>query len=442
MIVSGRLADALQMKQGEREASSGVGIQANKHCSRPIHDGSFASSQPTYGLAPMEGVSELPFRLWIAQMSNPAFASTPFLRATDTYPAQLPLDFAAEVTREWDVNYQLVPQVMAAEPKDFVRTAQLLLPQAEFVDLNCGCPSPNPVSGGAGSSLLKDSAHFLGFAERLADALPAQSFSIKMRTGFDDTKLFDELTAGLSILPLRQLTIHGRTRRDRYDGFSRWDLIQRAAERLPCPVVGSGDILSHSSMSAIQVTAPAVSRYIVGRGALRNPWIFMELRDEKPVVIRRSLLQKVMASFALLTELGMDHQVDRLEPLVKKGLWQTSAGNSGQAWTAVYEELCMAQAGKILAFKDLSVDRITLGRVKMVWNYLRSSLPPAYFEPLLLRSKSLGELLSGLTRLDPADDAFPIMHRPEWDWLFTSTRQKPADASSAACNSPAQAIEI
>ncbi len=384
----------------------------------------------------MEGVSELPFRLWIAQVSAPTFSSTPFLRATDTYPAQLPLDFAAEITREWDVSYRLIPQVMASEPKDFVRTAQLLLPQADFVDLNCGCPSPNPVSGGAGSSLLKDPAHFLGFAERLADALPAQSFSIKMRTGFDDAELFDRLTEGLRQVPLSQLTVHGRTRRDRYDGWARWDLIQRAAALLPCPVVGSGDILGHLSMPSIQAAAPDVSRFIIGRGALRNPWIFAELRDETPVLIRRSLLQKVIASFALLTELGMDHQIDRLEPLVKKGLWLQSAGNSGQAWTDFYEELSVAYSGRILAFKDLQVDRITLGRVKMVWNYLRTSLPPAYFEPVLLRSRSLGELLSGLTRLDPSDEAFAIGHRPEWDWLFTSSRQKPEESPANAENYP------
>jgi tRNA-dihydrouridine synthase len=384
------------------------------------------SGSKTFSLAPMEGVSELPFRLWIAQTSAPAFASTPFLRATDSYPGQLPLDFAAEIMREWDVNYQLIPQVMASEPKDFARTARMLLPQASFVDLNCGCPSPNPVSGGAGSSLLKDPAHFIGFAERMADALPPQRFSIKMRTGFDDTNAFDELTAGLRCIPLSQLTIHGRTRRDRYDGTSRWDLIQRAAERLPCPVVGSGDILSLASMPLIYESAPSITRFIVGRGALRNPWIFMELRDGEAVRIRRSLLQKVLACFALLTELGMDHQIERLEPLVRKGLWSSSAGNSGLAWTALYEEFCMAYAGKILAYRDLNVDRITLGRVKMIWNYLRSSLPAPYFEPMLLRSRSLGELLSGLARLDPADEAFLIQHRPEWDWLFTSSRQKPA----------------
>ncbi len=96
----------------------------------------------------------------------------------------------------------------------------------------------------------------------------------------------------------------------------------------------------------------------------------------------------------------------------------------------------MAYSGRILAFKDLQVDRITLGRVKMVWNYLRTSLPPACFEPVLLRSRSLGELLSGLTRLDPSDEAFAIGHRPEWDWLFTSSRQKPEESPANAENYP------
>jgi hypothetical protein len=136
-------------------------------------------------------------------------------------------------------------------------------------------------------------------------------------------------------------------------------------------------------------------------------------------------LEKVLASFALLTDLGMNHQIDRLEPLVKKGLWQTTAGTNAEAWGALYDELCFAHSGQVLPYAELELDRITLGRVKMIWNYLRSSLPAPYFEPLLLRSKSLGELLSGLARLDPADETFLVGHRPEWDWLFTSSRQKP-----------------
>ncbi len=384
------------------------------------------------GLAPMEGVSELAFRLWIAQTSAPDFSSTPFLRATDSYPAELPVDFAPETAGDLSLEYQLIPQVMASRPEDFIRTAKLLLPQAAFVDLNCGCPSPNPVSGGAGSSLLRDPEHFLEFAQKVCDALPDFSFSIKMRTGFHDNGLFSQLIEGLGALPLKQLTVHGRTRVDRYDGKSRWDLIQWAAEKLPFPVIGSGDILGWNSFQSAGQEAPDVNRLIIGRGVLRNPWIFTELRTGQEVELNRPLLQLTLACFALLTELGLDHQADRLLPLVREGLWRSKAGNSLSAWQHLYDKLCEALTGQPRVFAELELSRITLGRVKMIWSSLRSSLPEAYFAPWLLRSKSISELLLGLEIIDPSSDKFKIGHRPELDWLYTSSRKKPVRSDEEA----------
>jgi len=379
----------------------------------------------SFGLAPMEGVSEFPFRLWMAQVSAPAFSSTPFLRATDSYPQQLPENFAPEITQSLPVSYSLIPQVMTPEPREFLRTARLLLPTAEFVDLNCGCPSPNPVSGGAGSSLLRNADNFVNFAREVCEQLPPQSFSIKMRTGFHDTQNFSTLLNGLKGLPLKQLTVHGRTREDRYDGASRWDLIEEAAQSLVFPVVGSGDILGHLSVPGIKATAPGVSKMIIGRGALRNPWIFIELRDHRPVVINRMLLQYALACFALLTEMGLNHQTEKLISLVQKGLWNSMAGTSIEAWRELYDELSFTLFGSRKTWCEWELNRITLGRVKMIWNSMRSSLPDAYFSPLLLRSKSLPELLEGLALLDPANEPLVVQHRPEWDWLYTSSRIKP-----------------
>ncbi len=236
-------------------------------------------------LAPMEGVSDWPFRLWFSQTSAPSFMGTPFLRATDTFPKALPETFAPELHR-YQAPYHLIPQVMASEARDFVRTARLFLESgADFVDLNCGCPSPNPVSGGAGSSLLKSSEIFLNFIQAVADELPPASFSVKMRTGFNDANLFASLIEGLKDLPLKQLTVHGRTRSDRYDGQARWDLIQHAQESLPFPVVASGDLVSWESWTQKQAQYPGIKKVIVGRGALRNPWIFEELRTKQPLLL-------------------------------------------------------------------------------------------------------------------------------------------------------------
>ena len=380
---------------------------------------------PDFGLAPMEGVSELAFRLWIAQTSSPVFCSTPFLRATDSYPAEIPRDFAPETAPRLELlPYSVIVQVMASRPQDFVRTARLFLLDHEFVDLNCGCPSPSPVHGGAGSSLLREPLHFRDFTQHLSDSLPSQSFSIKMRSGFTDTQYFSQYLQILAALPLRQLTIHGRTRTDRYDHQSRWDLIHSAALALPFSVVGSGDVLSWATWQRLAATAPSIKRVIVGRGALRNPWIFAELRSGQHQHIRRSVLQRALACFALLTELGLNRESFPLLRLIDAGLWQKSAGTDPDAWQGLYDRLCFEVYGQPCKLSELQLQRISLGRLKMIWNSLRSSLPSEYFSPLLLRSRSVGELVAGLQSLDPGDELFAIRHNPDYDWLYTSSRIK------------------
>lgn len=369
-----------------------------------------------FGLAPMEGVSDWPFRLWFSQVSAPALMGTPFLRATDTFPKLLPDDFAPEIGR-YKMPYKIIPQVMASRPEDFVRSARLFLDAgASFVDLNCGCPSPNPVSGGAGSSLLKTEDSFLSFVRTIAGSLPKGSFSVKMRTGFDDYNLFEKHIDGLRDLPLRQLTVHGRTRKDRYDGQSRWDLIERASAALPFPVVASGDVLSHQTWADKKALHPKIPKVIIGRGALRNPWLFEELRTGQAVTISKRTLILTLACFGRIMELSYNDKV-RLDVLVKSGLFNDACLADEAKWTALWTAM---GGGDV---KDIVVERFAFGRTKMVWNSLRSSLPVEFFEPTLLRAKSLGEFLSAIEAL--GGDSFAVSHAPEMDWLYTSSRKKP-----------------
>lgn len=365
----------------------------------------------------MEGVSDWPFRLWFSQTSAPAFMSTPFLRATDTYPKHIPEDFAPELNR-YVMPYDLIPQVMASRPEDFVRAARLFLEAgAKWVDLNCGCPSPNPVSGGAGSSLLKTPRTFLDFVEEIAAQLPPDSFSVKMRTGFDDTGVFAAAIEGLKHLPLRQLTVHGRTRKDRYDGEARWDLIQHARDALPYPVVASGDVVSWATWQNKKSQHPSIKNVIIGRGALRNPWIFAELRTGEPLTISRRTLVLALASFAQIMELSYNHP-EKLDELVKSGVFSGTCAADEVLWRNLWSHLNDDEP------RNLSVERFAFGRTKMIWNSLRSSLPAEFFDPTLLRAKTLGEFLSALDQR--GDPSFSVAHTPAWDWLFTSSRKKNA----------------
>lgn len=375
----------------------------------------------------MEGISELAFRLWISQTSAPPFMSTPFLRATDTYPRTIPEDFAPELDayREF-VSYELIPQVMAADAQDFVRTARLLLDQAPFVDLNAGCPSPNPISGGAGSGLLRERERLGRFMGEIASALPPARFSLKMRTGFLDDSHFEEQLVALRSLPLARLTVHGRTRSDRYDGSARWDLISLAARSLPFPVVASGDIVSRLSWEKRRPEASAVHAVIVGRGALRCPWIFHELRGSEMSSFSSGLLTYSLGCLGLLIE-AQRSAAPALDSLIRSSCFRSSCGFDLEAWQELYARCSRTLRGKIALPSELSFARPVMGRLKMLWNSLRSSLPEAFFAPELLRASDFPEWVAAFTRLGADEAAGPLRfaHRPDLDWVYTSSRQKP-----------------
>ncbi|RYZ80638.1 MAG: tRNA-dihydrouridine synthase family protein, partial [Proteobacteria bacterium] len=277
-------------------------------------------------------------------------------------------------------------------------------------------PSPNPVSGGAGSSLLKSSKIFIDFIESIARDLPPESFSVKMRTGFDDTTHFDAAIEGIKQIPMRQLTVHGRTRKDRYDGHARWDLIEKARAALPYPVVASGDILSYKHWQEKKALHPTLQNVIIGRGALRNPWIFAELREGGSLNLSKRSLVLALASFAQILELSYNAP-EKLEALVKAGLFRGTCGVDEASWEDLWRNLSEK------APTAIEVERFAFGRTKMIWNSLRSSLPPEYFDPTLLRAKSAGEFLTAIA--SRGEDAFGVKHAPEWDWLYTSSRIKP-----------------
>lgn len=368
------------------------------------------------GLAPMEGVSDFPFRLWQSLVAPPARMSTPFLRATASFPAQaLPVRFAPELdVLAGKLSYRLIPQVMAAEPEHFVRAAELFLARSPVVELNCGCPSPTCTGKGAGSSLLSDARGFAQFLATIARALGANRLAIKMRTGYHDASELPQLLAGIAPHGFAQLTVHGRTRPERYRNQARWDLIEFAARELSIPVIASGDIVDRTSYEALRTAAPHAAGAIVGRGALRHPFIFREL-DGLPVSFPAGLLPRMVGAFAKITQLYAT-DFDRLVRLVDDGLVASVPGSDPNGWDHVLDRL----GG------SADCDRQSLGRAKMLWGYLRSSLPDTYFAPQTLRAQTLGELLAAITALAPNGDlSSPLVprHRRELDWIYSGERR-------------------
>ena len=159
---------------------------------------------------------------------------------------------------------------MAASRTLFIRHAKDILEQSPFVDLNCGCPASKSVGNGAGSSLLIDSAVFIDFVKTITAPFEENKISVKIRTGFDDDTNYIDCLEGIKDTPIKQLGVHGRTKTQRYDGLTSWEMIAKANKIMSCPIIGSGDINSYRSLEERKQYLPSVSKIIIGRGAIRN----------------------------------------------------------------------------------------------------------------------------------------------------------------------------
>ncbi len=381
-----------------------------------------------FGLAPMEGVTDFPARIWFNQTARPDFLWTPFLRVTDTFPGrEIPLLYCPEIRGGSPVR--VIPQVMATNAGDFVRAAELILKSHDsretkvdpfWVDLNCGCPSPVVVGGRAGSALLQVPDSMAAILDEGIARLGAGRISVKIRTGFVSTYEFPGILKSLRGKKLALVAVHGRTRPDRYLGRARHDLIQMAAETLAeVPVVGSGDICDLTTARGALVAAPGAASWIVGRGALRNPWIFTELRSETPVTISVQTITAAIQTFAWLHELYWN-EGPRLHRLWNDGMFEGSAGTDPDQWHRLLERISV---------RGTSPGRRACARTKMIWNYFRSSLPQGMRDGQVLRAVKLEDLVGAIESLarDVQQTEFKAVYDPSWDWVYNGGGRAGAD---------------
>jgi tRNA-dihydrouridine synthase len=385
--------------------------------------------EPRWGLAPMEGVSDFATRLWFWCVSQPAAMGTPFLRVTPGFPPnRVPQLFAPEdhqLARE--LPWTLRPQLMASDPVDFGRIARALLQRSPLIEVNCGCPSPTVVGNGAGSSLLRSLDLFDSFIGGCSREVGAQSLAVKMRTGFSDAGSFSELLSCLRAYPIARLTVHGRTRDQRYTGLADWTLIRLAGETLKLPVIGSGDIVDLSTANSRMESAPSVHGFVVGRGALRNPWIFRILREQKNLSVPLHVLTRALALFMKLQHLQLENPTVLLNLAPRLASLTTTLDTMSHGfWEEIQFEL---QKGIDL---ETPLSPRAFARTKMLWHYLRSSLPGIFRDPTLLRSIDITGLTSHIESIAKTSGITDIALTwdPSDDWIYSGEKHKKSGESS------------
>lgn len=221
-------------------------------------------------LAPMAGVTDLPFRL-ICKEHGCGLLYTEMINAKA-------LCFEDSKTKKMlNINEKEFPvavQIFGSEVEYMAKAAEILNDYPnEILDINMGCPAPKVVKNGDGSALMKNPQ----LARKILEAVVKNSkkpVSLKIRKGWDE-----ESINALEIAKIAQesgicaITIHGRTREQYYSGKADWDIIKKIKEEVNIPVIGNGDVASVEDAIKIKEITNC-DAIMIGRGAQGNPWIF------------------------------------------------------------------------------------------------------------------------------------------------------------------------
>jgi tRNA-dihydrouridine synthase len=241
-------------------------------------------SRPVLALAPMQDVTDLSFWRVIAMYGGADLYFTEYFRVYAG--SQLDRSILESVIAN-PTGRPVIAQMIGNDVSELVRTARELqrYPIAG-VDLNLGCPAPIVYRKCAGGGLLRDPGRIDSLLGALRDAIGTR-FTVKTRTGFDSPAAFDELLHVYARHDLDLLTVHGRTVHDMYRTEVRYDLIAQAVKTMPCPVLANGNIYSGERAAEV-LRGTSAAGVMIGRGAIRNPWIFHQVRQqlngEKPFV--------------------------------------------------------------------------------------------------------------------------------------------------------------
>jgi tRNA-dihydrouridine synthase B len=230
---------------------------------------------PVLALAPMQDVTDLPFWRLMTQYGGADVYYTEYFRVY----AESRLDkyILASVTKN-PTGRPVVAQMIGNDIPSLVRTAgELARYPVAAIDLNLGCPAPVVYRKCAGGGLLRDLPRVDAILGALREAIPGR-FTVKTRVGFDTEETLEALLPLIRRHGIDLLTVHGRTVKQMYRGGVRYDLIARAVAEAGCPVLANGNV--SSAPVGLEVLRQTGARgLMIGRGAVRNPWIFSQIRQ-------------------------------------------------------------------------------------------------------------------------------------------------------------------
>ena len=241
---------------------------------RPLPPG-VAPGLPLTALAPMQDVTDLPFMRVIAHYGAPDYFFTEFFRV---HGQSRPEKHILRSIVENRTGRPVFAQLIGEQVSDMVRTVKALLhyPIAG-IDLNLGCPAPKIYKKNVGGGLLRDPAKIDTLLGALREATPGL-FTVKMRIGFDSPDNFAAVLGLVNKHGIDLLSVHGRSVKEGYRSEVHYEFIGQAARTVRCPVLANGNITS-ARKAATVLAETCAAGVMIGRHAIRNPWIFRQCRE-------------------------------------------------------------------------------------------------------------------------------------------------------------------
>ena len=224
-----------------------------------------------FALAPMAGMTDTAFRRLVKRRGGCGLVVTEMVSSEGLVRGiDRTLEYAEYTEEERPVSIQ----IFGGDPGRMAEAAQVVEGMgADMIDVNMGCPVPKIAKHQAGCSLMRTPEHAATVVGAMTRAVSIP-VTVKMRAGWDDTHINAPDVAGLmEAAGAAAVAVHGRTAAQSYRGRSDWGLIDEVARGVSIPVFGSGDCVAPEDLVG-RLRETAVAGVLVGRGALRNPWIF------------------------------------------------------------------------------------------------------------------------------------------------------------------------
>jgi len=238
-----------------------------------------------FGMAPMAGLTDTAFRRLVKRLGGCSLVVSEMVSSEGLVRGQDKTLEYAEFTEE---ERPVAIQIFGGDPERMARAAQVVEAiGADIVDVNMGCPVPKIAKSSAGCSLMREPERAAAIVAAMVKAVRIP-VTVKMRAGWNETELnAPDLARRMQDAGAAGLAVHGRTAAQSYTGLADWELIASVAAAVSIPVWGNGDCNEPQELLD-RMRGTGVAGILVGRGVLRNPWIFAQaaaLAEGRPLPV-------------------------------------------------------------------------------------------------------------------------------------------------------------